>query len=173
MKLLTKRSLKAVSVIAMSTGLFLVSSASWAQNVVIGSLVVGQVEAVWVQEGESVKKGQRLLKIDDAMHQASLKAALAQVNLKQVMWQDARVELDQALDLFDRTVTSKRTLDAAQLQHDISKAELDRAKAVLQQQQAWSKYYRITAPKQAKVVKVHAPAGSTVYKENSPLIELE
>ncbi|MDG6777721.1 efflux RND transporter periplasmic adaptor subunit [Thiomicrorhabdus sp. zzn3] len=144
-----------------------------AQNVTIGALVSGQVVKVNAKEGDSVKAGALLMEIDQQVYRAKIEAMQAEVKLRKLQLDDAKIELEQALDLFDRTVTARRTLDAAQLAHDVAEASLLKAKAQLKTQQAWGKYYRITAPFAATVVKVYAPQGSTVFKENNPLIELQ
>jgi len=159
--------------LVLASGLSVLSSLVYADKVSIGALVAGQVTQVYVEEGQTVKVGTVLMQIDAQAHKATLKLLQAEVDLQQAQFKDAKVELDQALDLFDRTVTSKRTLDAAQLQHDMALSSLNKAKAQLQVEQAWSKYYRIKSPINGKVEKIHAPLGSTVFKENSPLIDLQ
>ncbi|MGC9386518.1 MAG: efflux RND transporter periplasmic adaptor subunit [Hydrogenovibrio sp.] len=154
--------------------LFLSGLQSAAADVVkIGSLVVGQVETVLVKSGDAVKAGQLLMTIDDARFQAKLKSAKAQVGFWELKLADAKIELDQALDLFDRTVTAKRELDAAQLAYDTSQQQLIRAKGELEYTQAWAKYFKIKAPVSGKIAKIDAPKGTTVYKENTPLIQIE
>ncbi|MBF6058264.1 efflux RND transporter periplasmic adaptor subunit [Thiomicrorhabdus heinhorstiae] len=149
------------------------SSAALAQTVQIGSLVAGQVSKVYVKVGQNVKKGQSLLNIDSARYQAKNNMLQAQLRLAEARLKDAQVELSQAQDLFDRTVTAKRSLDAAQLAYDVAQATKESAVAELAMHQAWKKYVYVTAPVNAKVVKIHAPVGTTVYKENTPLIELD
>ncbi|MDA3806944.1 MAG: efflux RND transporter periplasmic adaptor subunit [Thiomicrorhabdus sp.] len=155
----------------LAVGLF--STSLFAQTVKIGALVAGQVSKVYVEEGQTVKKGDRLMNIDASRFQAKLHSLQAQQNLQKAKLADAKIELDQALDLYDRTVTSKRTRDAAQLAYDVSNAEYQQAKADVALHQAWSQYIYITAPVDGKIAKIHAPMGSTVYKENSPLIDLD
>lgn len=157
----------------MAVSVLLFSAQAAAQNVMIGALVSGQVTAVKVKEGEVVKAGGLLLEIDQQAYRAKLAYLKADVSLKKAQWEDAKVELGQALDLFDRTVTARRTLDAAQLQHDIAQAQVDKADAKLKKAQAWAKYYKIRAPFKAKVVKIHTPMGATVFKEHTPMIELQ
>jgi len=159
--------------LVLASGLSLFSSLIYADKVSIGALVAGQITKVYVEEGQTVKAGSLLMEIDAQAHNATLKLLQAEVDIQQAQFKDAKLELDQALDLFDRTVTSKRTLDAAQLQHDIALSSLNKAKAQLQIEQAWSKYYRIKSPIDATVEKIHTPLGSTVFKENSPLIDLQ
>lgn len=150
-----------------------VHSFALAQTIQIGALVSGQITQVKVKPGQKVRAGQLLMVIDSSRIQAKLKAAEAQAAAKKFVLDDARVELDQALDLFDRTVTSKRVLDGAQLAFDIAKQAHLKAKADVEYLQAWFKYYRITAPVSAKVKSIQAPKGSTVFKENTPLLTLE
>ncbi|BBP46214.1 hypothetical protein THMIRHAS_15870 [Thiosulfatimonas sediminis] len=153
-------------------GLGLHASVVQAQNVLIGSLVVSQVQTVYVQEGQTVKAGQKLMDLDDARYRAKTELLQAKVTLANAQLQDAQIELDQALDLFDRTVTSRRTLDAAKLAHLKAKAESQIAQADLKMHQAWAKYVYIRAPISGKISKIFAPVGSTVFQENSPLVEL-
>jgi len=143
------------------------------QTVMIGALVSGQVTEVHVKEGDEVKKGDKLLTLDSSRYQAKLAVLKSQLKMAKVTMDDAKIELDQALDLFDRTVTSKRTLDASQLRYDRAKAELDKANAELLLHRAWAKYVYVKAPVNAKVTKIHAPLGSTVFKENTPMVELQ
>lgn len=157
----------------VAVSLSILSMTAYAQNVVIGALVSGQVSEVFVVEGQSVKSGEKLVNIDSQRFVAKTKFLKSQLKLQEAKLKDAQIELDTALDLFDRTVTARRTLDAAKLAFTSAEAERDKAKAELELHMAWQKYVFIKAPFAAKVVKVHAPQGATVFKENQPIIELE
>lgn len=159
-------------VIAVFGLTLLLANTAYAETIKIGALVTGQVIEVAVKEGQRVKKGQLLMRIDDERYQARLKQAKADAEQARLQFEDSKIELDQALDLYDRTVTAKRTLDAAQLAHDVAQQKLLKARAGIAFYQAWSKYYVIKAPVNATVDKIMAPLGTTVYKENNPLIQL-
>lgn len=159
--------------IVQITALSVMSSAVYAQNIVIGALVSGQVSQVYVSEGETVKAGQKLVNLDAQRYQAKLSMLKAQVALQEARFADAKIDLDMELDLFDRTVTSRRTLDAAKLSFKVVESELATAKAALDAHRAWQKYVYIKAPVDGKVVKIHAPKGATVFKENQPILEME
>jgi RND family efflux transporter MFP subunit len=146
---------------------------SQAQTVTIGALVAGQVLKVYVKPGQKVVKGQLLLEIDDERWQAKVIQRQAELKQLQLQLADAKVELDKQLDLFDRTVTAKRALDRAQLAYDVLEQKVNAATAKLHAVQAWGKYYHVKAPFNASVGKIYAPQGTTVYKENTPLIELK
>lgn len=161
---------------AFLMGAFMIAfaTASMAQQkVVIGSLVSGQVSKVHVSEGQSVRKGAKLLTLDSERYQAKSEMLQAKVKIAKVGLDDAQIELDQALDLYDRTVTSKRTLDTSQMRFDQAKAKYDQANGELKMHQAWAKYVYIKAPIAGKIVKIHTPQGTTVFKENTPMIEIK
>lgn len=163
---------------AVSLGLFAllplsVSLSAHAESFTIGALTSGQVSQVFVKEGDKVSAGQKLLNLDAELYQAKMRYLQAQVDLQQAKFKDAKIELDTALDLFDRTVTSRRTLDAAKLAFSIVEAELARAKAEVAQHKAWEKYVYIKAPRAATISKLHVHSGATVFRENQPLIELQ
>ncbi len=164
---------KSLQVMALSSLGVAASVAMAEQKIMIGALVSGQVSQIFVEEGQAVKQGQKLINLDAERYQAKKTVLQAQLKLAEVTLKDARIELDQALDLFDRTVTSKRTLDAAQLKFDQAQALFNQAKGEMALHRSWAKYVYIKAPVDATVVKIHAPKGSTVFKENTPMIELK
>jgi len=144
-----------------------------AAKIQIGALVSGQVQQVTVKVGQRVKPGQLLMQIDDQAYQAQLAMQAAALKASELKLADAQIELDQAADLYDRTVTAKREFDVAKLAYDLAEQAMLKAKAQLQSTQAWQKYYRIEAPVNAKVIAIQAPKGTTVFGENNPLILLE
>lgn len=149
------------------------TTAASAETIQIGSLVAGQVVKVTVKPGQHVKKGQLLMKIDDTRYQAKLRSMQASLEMAKLKLADQKINLDQALDLYDRTVTATRERDAAQLAYDLANQTYLKAKADLAYYQAWARYFVIKAPVNARVKKINAPTGTTVYKENTPLIQLE
>lgn len=164
---------KTIWSVSGSVVLMALMSPVFAKTVQIGALVAGQVEKVYVKTGQQVKSGQLLIKIDDTRYQAKLKALQASVEMTRLKLADAKIELDQALDLYDRTVSAKRELDAAQLAYDVAQQLHLKAQAELEMGQAWLKYYVIKAPVAGQIKTINAPKGATVYKENTPIIQIE
>lgn len=157
----------------LSVMLFSFNAQAANQTVTIGALVSGQVSKVYIEEGQQVKQGQKLLTLDSSRYQAKLTMLNAQMKVAKLALDDAQVEYDQAVDLYDRTVTSKRTFDAAQLQFEQAKATFEQAKAEVLLHKSWAKYVYVKAPVSGKINKIFTPAGSTVYKENTPMIEMQ
>lgn len=143
-----------------------------AESITIGALSSGQVSKVFVSEGQRVNKGQALLELDTERYQAQRKVLLAKSQVAQLQMNDMKKALDLALDLYDRTVSATRSRDAAQLAYDQAKAEYDKAQAKLAVHAAKKKYVYINAPVAGTVKKRFVAVGSTVFKENNPLIEL-
>lgn len=174
--MLAKKHFSKIQMVSVAVSALVLASLPFcvqAETVKIGALVSGQVSKVWVKEGDDVKTGQKLINLDASRYQAKLSYLKAQQALQEAKLKDAQIELDTALDLYDRTVTSKRTLDAAKLAYSVVEAEAQKARAAVKQHQSWEKYVYIKSPVSAKVTKIHAPVGTTVYKENNPLIELQ
>ncbi|GAB6034399.1 efflux RND transporter periplasmic adaptor subunit [Galenea microaerophila] len=159
--------------IGLGIGLLLFSLTSLAQTVQIGALVSGQVVKVYVKPQQVVDKGQKLLEIDSEAYHARLERLQAQLAQEELKLTDAKIELEKQKDLYDRTVTAKRKLEKTQLAYDLQKQKVKAASAAVKAHQAWQKYYHIVAPVNGRIIKIFAPQGSTVYRENTPLMSLE
>ncbi len=161
----------------MMRGLVLVSGLvmavfAWAQPLLINALVEGQVVKQSVSEGAQVRKGQLLLVIDPEGWKARERALQAAVMARKAELEDARLDLDEARDLFDRTVLSKRALQRAEKKHALARARLTQAQAELAQHRALKKYHYVRAPVSGQVQDLRVQPGSIVFK-GSPLMALE
>ncbi|AHF01465.1 secretion protein HlyD family protein [Thiomicrospira aerophila AL3] len=144
-----------------------------AQTLVVGSLVSGQVMQILHPEGSQVKQGDLILVIDDREYQARLRMLEAERDRAAALFTDAEIEMANIEDLFDRTVIAKRPYQQAQRDFAVAKANLAIAEAKLAAHQAWLSYYHVRAPQQGRIKQLTVSAGSTVFKENQPLFELE
>ncbi len=86
-----------------------------ADNVRLSTAVPGVVKDVLVQPGQRVKKGQRLLMLDDTRYQASLMEAEATHARLKHEAVEAEKDLKRTEDLYARGVGSTTELDAAKL----------------------------------------------------------
>jgi membrane fusion protein, multidrug efflux system len=87
--------------------------------------VSGIIEKVSVEEGDVVKEGQVLVEIDHRIPEANLQKATAKFEL-------AKAELNRLRNLYGKNYSSKRDLDTAKMNYDISEAELKLADVSLQ-----------------------------------------
>lgn len=150
-----------------------VSVAQAAEPVKIGSLVTGFIETMPVKEGDVVARGDLLFRVDMSAWKARRAELAAQVALRKAQLEDAQRDLAEQQDLYDRTVLASRALQRTQTRVAIAKAQLQAAQAALRAHQAWKRYYEVRAPFKARVKAIQTPAGSTVYRENTPVMLLE
>ncbi len=144
-----------------------------AEPVRVGALVTGMIEAMPVKAGEVVKRGALLFRVDMAMWKARRAELAAQVALRKAQLEDAQRDLAEQQDLYDRTVLATRALQRTQTKVAIAKAQLQAAQAALKGHLAWRRYYEVHAPFKARIKQILAPEGSTVYRENTPVMLLE
>jgi len=91
----------------------------------MGFEVPGLLQEVLVNEGDPVKKGQVLARLDRRDYQAAKDSAEAQLRA-------ARSEAERAQALFDRQATSKQRLDVAMAQLQVAESAYDRAAKALE-----------------------------------------
>lgn len=122
---------KTISVPALVLALFL-PAASWAADRVrLTTPVSGVVKEVYVQAGQKVKKGDKLLALDDTRMRARVMEAEAALMRVKQETEDADKEFKRAQELFDRGVSSATELDAARLRHARATASAREAEAQL------------------------------------------
>lgn len=111
---------------------FPLSATSWsADKVRLTTPVSGVVKEVYVKVGQKVKKGDKLLALDDTRMRAKvMEAEAAMMRVKQET-EEADKEFKRAQELFDRGVSSITELDAAKLRHARATASTREAEAQL------------------------------------------
>lgn len=88
-----------------------------AEEVRLTTPVSGVVKEVYVAVGQKVKKGDRLLALDDTRLKARAMLAEAALTRAREEAADAERELKRATELYERGVSSTTELDAAKLKH--------------------------------------------------------
>lgn len=114
----------------------------------ISSQVIGQVKIIYVKEGEFVKKGDLLLKLDDVSYRAEFEKAQAQLK-------DVERNFDRAKKLHDQKLIADEELEKAKLSVDLARAQYERAKDQLEKT-------KIRAPISGRVLTVNVETGETV-----------
>ncbi len=108
------------------------AAASWAADrVPLTTPVSGVVKEVYVQVGQRVKKGDKLLALDDTRLKARVMEAEAGFTRYKQEAEEADRELKRAEELFDRGVSSTTEFDAVKLRHVRAAANLREAEARL------------------------------------------
>lgn len=155
------------------SGLVVWAASSPIMAATIGALVDGQVTAIYVKEGDAVKKGQALLDIDARALKATISQLNARLHLAELELKDAKTDFEAEKALFDQTSTAKRRFDAAILVKDRASAKVDVLRAQLNEAQSKLDYFAIVAPVDGVVSKLWVSRGDTVFHENQKMIEVE
>ena len=85
----------------------------WSQRVELSSPVSGVVQAVQVDVGDQVKKGQTLLSLDSASYQAIVAENRAAMSRYSEEMAEAKRDLERTNELYERTVIATVELDQA------------------------------------------------------------
>lgn len=108
------------------------TNAGWAADrVALTTPVSGVVKEVYVQVGQRVKKGDKLLALDDTVLRARVMEAEAGLTRVKQEADDADREFKRTEELYDRGVGSTSEFDAAKLRHARATATAREAEARL------------------------------------------
>lgn len=110
----------------------MLAAAAWAADrVALTTPVSGVVKEVYVQVGQRVKKGEKLLALDDTRLKARVMQAEAALMRSGQEKEEADRDLKRAEELYDRGVSSTTELDAVKLKHARAAANAKEAEAQL------------------------------------------
>jgi len=84
----------------------------------------GQVKAIYVKEGDHVKKGQLLLKLDDAVVKQQIEQVKIQLDLAKSVYQRRKNLWDQKIGTEIELITAKNTVDNLEKQIDLLNEQL-------------------------------------------------
>ncbi|MCX7744499.1 MAG: efflux RND transporter periplasmic adaptor subunit [Flavobacteriales bacterium] len=111
------------------TNLEYVADIQAVKNVEIRARVEGYLDHILVDEGNTVKKGQVLFKINDEEYRAAMNKARANLKVAQAEAQSAQIELDRVKLLVEKNVVAKTELDLARAKLSIAEANIEEALA--------------------------------------------
>jgi RND family efflux transporter MFP subunit len=134
----------------------------WSQRVELSSPVSGVVQAVNVEVGDLVKKGQVLLTLDSTAYQAGVAGSQSEITRLNAEAEEAKRDLVRVQELYQRTVVSTTDLDQAKLRLVKSQSMLAEARARLRQNQKALDDTSLRAPFDAVVVIRQAEPGQSV-----------
>lgn len=98
------------------------------KEVMVKPQVSGVVDALFVEAGELVKKGQKLAKIKLVPSQVNINNAQSNVDLAKIRYKEAQRELERQTNVFSK----KLDVENAQAAYDDAKREEERQKALFQ-----------------------------------------
>jgi HlyD family secretion protein len=142
----------------------------------VSAQITGTIKEVLIEEGEHVKAGQVLARLDDAAYQAGVAQARAQLLAAQALEAQYTTQLAQARrdtqrnqDLINRNLVSHQALEAAQTQQDSLSAQLEAqrsqielARATLRGAEVQLAYCTVRAPFDGVIVAKAAQSGEII-----------
>ena len=132
------------------------------QNVEIRPKVDGFVEAIFVDEGASVTKGQKLFHISAPQYEQAVRTADAGIKTAQADVDAARMGVNKVQPLVARGIISKYELEGAQYTLEAKLAALAQARATLANAQTNVGYTNITSPVTGIIGSIPNKIGSLV-----------
>lgn len=99
------------------------------RNVEIRARVQGYLDHIYVDEGQEVKKGQLLFRINDEEYQAALAQAKANLKNAEAEADAMQLEMDRVKILVDKKVVSETELRLAKSKCDAAKARIEEARS--------------------------------------------
>jgi multidrug efflux system membrane fusion protein len=131
-------------------------------NVAVKPRVDGQIVEVAFSEGDLVKDGDVLFRLDDRIVKALIAQAEAAIARDQASLRDAEATLVRREALIDRKIVSEASLDQARFAVEGLRASINAGKALLDSQRTQLDYLTIRAPITGRTGSLTAKLGATV-----------
>lgn len=112
----------------------------------VGVRVPGRIDRYFVEEGQSVRKGDPLVQIDDRDYRAAVRRAEAGIELARANAKLADADLRRGRELSNRGFISKQELDVSENKAAVARATIDQLTAELNQARVNLDYTLLRAP---------------------------
>ncbi|MBN1343198.1 MAG: efflux RND transporter periplasmic adaptor subunit [Phycisphaerae bacterium] len=139
-----------------------VGSVRAVQQVAVASKIRANVIEVNVVAGQEVKKGDVLVRLDDADLKARLQQAEAAVIAARAKRDQAKIEMERISDLLKKNAAAKIEYERTDTSLKTAVAELEQAEQVASEAKTILMYATITAPMAGKVIDKKVESGDTV-----------
>lgn len=170
---------------ALSEELTVVGNLIGDATVAVVPRTAGRLDAVYVRLGDSVALGQRIAKIEDRelleqikQAEAAFEVGNATIRQREADLKFAQTNLDRSKNLFDRQLLPRQSMDDADARSQSAVAQLDLARAQVQQSKARLDELRITltntvivSPVDGFVARRAADQGAYV-SPNAPVVDV-
>lgn len=134
--------------------------------------VSGFMEEILVKDGDDVKKGDILFRIEDDTYAATLGARHADLEQAEANQNLAEVELERKSELFRRDVGTEADRDVAFANNEVAKAQVNIAKAAIELAELDVNYTEVVAPFDGRIGRIGVSTGELVGPTTTPLVNL-
>lgn len=136
------------------------------EDIEVRPRVDGFIDAIYVDEGAVVKKGQPLFKIDSPQSEQALTTAQASVKSAQAQLNTAKVNVNRIRPLAEKDIVGKVQLETAEDSYLTAVAGLAQAEAALKNAQATLSWTNVTSPVDGLIGEIPLRQGSLVSSAN-------
>lgn len=136
------------------------------EDVEIRPRIEGFIDAIYVDEGSDVKRGQTLFKINSPESEQALASAQASVNSAQAQLNTAKVNVDRIRPLAEKGIVSNTQLLTYENSYATALASLKQAEATLKSAQATMGWTNVSSPVDGVIGTVSYRIGSLVSKSD-------
>lgn len=136
------------------------------QTVEIRPRVAGYIEDILVDEGDFVKKGQILFRLNSNDIQAQVRSAEAQVKVAESQVATAKINVEKTKPLVEKDIISSFQLETVETSLQAAEAQLAHSKANLANAKASLEYTLITSPTSGIIGTFPFRVGSLVSSSN-------
>jgi len=144
------------------------------ENIVeIRPMVDGYLEAIYVQEGAMVKKGQLLFRIKNPQYEQAVISAAAAIKIAEADVNAAKMDVEKVRPLVQKEIVNKYQLESAQYTLQSKEAALAQANAALANAQTNLGYTILRSPQSGVISSIPYKIGALVSSTSSqPLTTL-
>ena len=131
-------------------------------DVQISADVMGRIEEMPVKEGDTVKTGQLLLKLDSRSREMAVAQAKGSLISAKSSMETAKINLDRVQQLFSKGMTPQSELDVAKNNFDQASAQVQISQATQDQAQDQLDKCTIRAPMYGVITQLNSEVGENV-----------
>jgi membrane fusion protein (multidrug efflux system) len=128
----------------------------------IRPMISGYLQEIYINEGEHVKKGQLLFKINNPQYDQEVATAKASINSAVANVNSAKMEIEKVKPLVEKQIVSEFRLQSAELMLQTKEASLDQAKVALANAQTNLSYTFIRSPQDGIIGMIPYKTGALV-----------
>ncbi len=134
--------------------------------------VSGWLQEKYFEEGDKVKKGQKLFLIEPDEYALEAKNARASVNENSAVYHNSEIDLKRATELLKDDLVSREYYDNALMERNRNRAALDGAVAQLKKANLNLSYTNITSPMDGRIGKAIVSVGNYVTPSTGVIAQI-
>lgn len=116
------------------------------QQIEVRAMASGTVTGIYFEDGQSIRKGQKLYQIDQQQVRASVDQAMANLRVAEANERLAAKDAERYKELDRNEAIAKQVLDNALARLETAKLQVEAAKAAVEQSRSGLKYTTVYAP---------------------------